>query len=87
MYDISENGTHIAIMMYSTTPEIMMKFNKYKGTQLNAVNVKRDIDTFRLQRGLTFIDKALDVANKQIFTEEAGMRKDVRKVIIIKTTI
>lgn len=80
IYDISEKGTHIAILPYSTNPVIEIKFNKYKGAQLNGVNIKRDIDNFKLQRGLTFIDKALKLANEELFTEEAGMRKNIRKV-------
>merc|ERR1712212_879963 len=44
-YDISEGGTHIAIITYSTVPKINIKFNSYRGAQLNAVNIKRDIDT------------------------------------------
>jgi len=79
-FDISEKGTHIAIMIYSSIPEVKIKFNTYTGAQLNGVNIKRDIDHFKWQRGRTFIDRALTMANENIFTEEAGMRRNVRKV-------
>jgi hypothetical protein len=65
----------------------MIKFNKYTGAQLNSLNIKRDIDTFRLQRGLTFIDKALLLAEKEIFTVESGMRQDRRKVSLHFVTV
>ena len=80
IYDISEKGTHMAIMMYSNDPEISISFDKYKGVHLNGVNIKRDIDNFKWQRGRTFIDRALIDANENLFTEAKGMRTNIRKV-------
>jgi hypothetical protein len=79
-FDVSEEGTHFAALVFSTNPEIEIKFNTYNGTELNRANIKRDIEILRLQSGLSFIDKALLAADKEIFTVEAGMRQDKRKV-------
>jgi hypothetical protein len=79
-FDVSEEGTHLAVLSFSTKPDIEMKFNTYNGTELKRANIKRDIERLRLQSGLSFIDKALLAADKEIFTVEAGMRQDKRKV-------
>ncbi|XP_048583307.1 uncharacterized protein LOC5512020 isoform X1 [Nematostella vectensis] len=85
IYDISEQGTHFAIIAYSTSAVVEIAFNKYTGVERNAVNIKRDIDEFKLQRGLTFIDKALALADSKVFTVEGGMRTDRKKVALVLT--
>ena len=79
-FDISEKGTHIAIVVYSTKPSVQIKFNEFSGAFLNAANLKRKIRKIRQSRGFTFIDKALRMASTEIFTEENGMRPNVTKV-------
>ncbi|XP_048583231.1 uncharacterized protein LOC5507629 isoform X2 [Nematostella vectensis] len=84
-YDVSEKGTHIGIVMYSTDASVKMHFNKYSGAEMNNVNIKRDIDELRLERGLTFIDKALKISAEKLFTEKNGMRLNRKKVALVLT--
>ena len=79
-FDVSEAGTHVALIEYSTEASIQLKFNDFSGAQLNAVNVKRRVQKMPHKRGFTYIDKALTLANTEIFTKEAGMRDDAVKV-------
>ena len=81
-YDVSEKGSHVAVIMYSTEAKVLVRFNTFNGSYLNNVNITRAIEDGGHQRGLTFIDKALELADKELFTEEAGMRTDtkIRKV-------
>ncbi|XP_029187797.2 A disintegrin and metalloproteinase with thrombospondin motifs adt-1-like isoform X2 [Acropora millepora] len=84
-FDISEKGTHIAIVEYSTKPTVQIKFNEFSGAYLNAANLKRKIRRIRQSRGFTFIDKALRMASTEIFAEENGMRPNVTKVALVMT--
>ncbi|XP_048586305.1 integrin alpha-X [Nematostella vectensis] len=80
--DMGDISTHVGIITFSTDPVIDIPFDKYKGVEMNAVNIKSDIDEQRRQKGYTFIDKALTLADKSLFTEEAGMREDSLKTIV-----
>jgi len=79
-FDISEKETHIAFILYATKVIVEVNFNQYKGVDLNPVSIKRDIDNFKQEKGLTFIDKALIAADTLVFTKEAGMREKAQKV-------
>ena len=79
-FDISETGTHVALIEYSTEATVQLKFNELSGAQINAPNVKRKIQAIPHSRGFTYINKALNLADKELFTEANGMRKDVLKV-------
>ena len=83
-FDISEDGTHIALVEYSTKASVQMKFNDFSGAQINSANYKRKIRKVPHARGYTYIDKALEKANEEVFTEEGGMRENVTKVIFKK---
>lgn len=79
-FDVSESGTHVALVVYSTTASVQLRFNEFTGAQLNAVNVKRKIQKLPHERGYTYIDKALELADTEIFSEKGGMRANVTKV-------
>ena len=79
-FEVSDTGTHVALIEYSTDASIQLKFNTFTGGALNAVNIKRKIQSVPHTRGFTYIDKALDLANREVFSEANGMRKDVAKV-------
>lgn len=79
-FDISEDGTHIAIVEYSTNPSVQVMFDDFSGAALNAANLKRKVRKIPHTRGKTYIDKALEMANRDVFTAEGGMRPDVLKV-------
>jgi len=79
-FDISESKTHVAVMSYSTKTDIATTFEKYSGEELNAENIKRDIDGLTLTRGKQNLNTALKAVNEQLFTADAGMRSRVPKV-------
>ena len=79
-FDISEDGTRIAIVEYSTNPSVQVKFNDFSGADLNAANLKRKVRKIPHVRGKTYINKALAMANSDVFSAKGGMRQDVLKV-------
>lgn len=74
--DVSPSATHIAAIAYSNNPEVVMRFNGVQGT--NQVN--QLLDEMRYQRGFTYIDKALLLADRDLFQSSTGMRLNVPKV-------
>ena len=79
-FDISVNGTRIAIVEYSTEPSVQVKFNDFSGAALNAANVKRKVRKIPHVRGTTYINKALAMADRDVFSAKGGTRQDVLKV-------
>lgn len=79
-FEVSEDHTHIAIVEYSTTASVQLRFNELPGSKLTKDNVFDIVKKIPRTRGFTYIDRALRLANEQVFTLEAGMRDDVRKV-------
>ena len=80
-FEVSEKGTHVGIVVYSSKPKLHMKFNDFQGGYINHLNYAKRAATMPHQRGFTFIDKALVMADAQLFTTENGMRKNVQKVM------
>ena len=79
-YNVGADKTHIAVVAYSTRATVEIKFNTLTGSSVTEEGYKRIIDRIRFQRGFTFIDKALLLADRDIFTTEEGMREEVPKV-------
>ena len=77
--DVSSSATHVAAIAYSTSPEVVMLFSEVQATD----EVNRMIDGMRWQRGYTYIDKALLLADKELFQASKGMRPSVAKVSIL----
>lgn len=75
--DVSPSATHLAVISYSTNPKVELRFN---GLQDND-EVNRKLDDMIWQRGLTYTDKALRLANRDLFQVSNGMRSSVPKVI------
>lgn len=84
-FDISEEGTHVAIVEYSSTASVVLKFNSFTGVQLNAVNLKRQARKLPHQRGYTYIDKGLHLTNTEVFSVKGGMRPNVTKIVLVMT--
>ena len=74
--DIGFSSTRVAVIAYSTNPEISLLFRNYQGTD----EVNRMLDRMRWQRGYTYTDKALLLADSHLFQISNGMRQGVRKV-------
>ena len=79
-FNVGPDGTHVAVVAYSTNPKLEFPFNVVSGDQITAEEYGKRIDRIRFQRGYTYIDKALKLANEQVFVTSAGMRSDVPKV-------
>lgn len=77
-FGISPNGTRAGIVLYSTKASIKAHFNQYNTTE----DFEKAVDDLPHERGLTFIDKALDLASSQLFPRG---RKDVPKVAMLLT--
>lgn len=82
-FRIRQDGVRVALVIYSSEAEVILKFNTLKGRDLNEDQVSKKIELMEWRKGFTFIDKALQLADKEIFVTSAGMRTDVQKVQII----
>ena len=74
--DISPTATRIAVIAYSTEPEVVMLFSDRQSTE----DVNRAFDSMRWQRGFTFTDRALKLVDSDLFQTANGMRPSVPKV-------
>ena len=81
-FNIGPASTHVAIVAYSTAARIVLKFGDLRGSLLTNDAVKLKIDTMEQQRGLTYIDKAIRLAERSVLTEASGMRSNVPKVSV-----
>ena len=84
-FEVGPDGTHVAIVVYSNDPAVVLGFNGLLGSQLTTEAVETKIDAMPHLRGFTFIDKALKQARDQVFTKANGMRADVPKVLLMYT--
>ena len=81
-FQVDEDYTHIAIIEYSTTASVQLHFNDLSGKNLTRQNVKEKVQSMPHKRGYTYIDRALRMADRDVFTYAAGMRYNVDKVNI-----
>ena len=79
-FEVSTDASQFAILEYSSEAKVYLRFNDFSGAQLNGVNVKRRVEEILQSKGQTFIDKALILANQEIFTERNGMRPGIKRV-------
>ena len=79
-FDIGHDAAQVAIVVYSTNAEVVLRFNDLEGLQLTSDAVIRKVNDLPHQRGFTFINKALRLAETEVFTEANGMRRNVPKV-------
>lgn len=79
-FKIRQDGVRVAVIVYSTEAEVILKFNTLKGGDLNEDQVLKKIELMEWRKGFTFIDKALELADREVFVTSAGMRTDVKKV-------
>lgn len=79
-FGVSPSGSHIALIRYSSDPELALKFNTLSGSRLSVSEVNGQVARLVCRPGFNRIDKAMDLAYEQVLTSQAGMR-DVPKVI------
>ena len=75
-FNVSSDGAHVATMVFSTKPQVMLKFSD------SLQNVSSSIDGLPHQRGFTYIDRALIMADQEMFSVASGMRAEATKVKI-----
>lgn len=80
VFNVEPSGTHIAFVVYGTRAQVALKFNELRGSQVTPSAVIQRINSLPRQLGLRFIDKALRLAEREVFTEASGARKNVAKV-------
>ena len=80
VFNVGPDGTHVAVIAYSTNAKLEFAFNTLSGAQITAEEYGNLIDNIAFQRGFTYIDKALIMADEQVFTTNAGMRPGVSQV-------
>ena len=73
-FDVSPAGGRIALLQYSTNANVVLKFNTLTGRLLDGAEVVRKVGRLQCQEGLRRIDKALELADKEILTSAGGMR-------------
>ena len=74
--DVSPSATHISAVAYSNNPEVVLRFRNRQSTD----EVNSAFDGMRWQRGFTYTDKALLLADGDLFQSANGMRPNVAKV-------
>ncbi|XP_068755519.1 uncharacterized protein [Montipora capricornis] len=80
--DISERGTHMAILLYSWEAHTVYRFTDPQ----NVTSVKNKIRSLPHIEGGTRTDKALELAGEHVFGwEETGDRPDVPNVVVVLT--
>lgn len=78
-FDVSPSGGRIALIPYGTDAKVVLKFNSLTGSLLNGKEVNRRVGELECEGGFRRIDKALEMADKEVLTPASGMR-DVSRV-------
>ena len=79
-FEVGPNSVRVSLIRFSTTPKVILKFKSLSRANLTAENVRERIDAMRHARGLGFIDRALHVANTELFAKGGRVRPQARKV-------
>ena len=74
--DVSPSYTHISAVAYSNNPVVVYQFNNRQATD----SINNAFDGMRWQRGFTYTDKALLLADSDLYKPSNGMRPNVAKV-------
>ena len=78
-FNVSPSGGRIALITYDTDAIVTLKFNTLAENLLNSAEVNRRVGLLQCQGGSRRIDKALELAEKEVLTPAGGMR-DISKV-------
>jgi len=88
-FNVGPKRSRVGIITYGTEAELALDFNTFQGDNLSSEDVQGLIENLVPRGGDRFIDKALSLANEQLFTMEAGMRvnnNESNKALILLTT-
>ncbi|KAJ7370518.1 structural constituent of cuticle [Desmophyllum pertusum] len=64
------NGTHVGIIQFDNEPTMLIDFSDSQTRE----NVQRQIETYRVRDGSTWLSKAINMADIQLFSVANGMR-------------
>ena len=78
-FNIAREGTHVGMVVFSNTAEVVFRFEEY----LSLTLVSRAIGNTKYLQGGIHIGNALDVAWNQLI--DASARQDVPKVLLVMT--
>ena len=78
-FDVSPSVGRIALIPFSTDANVVLKFNTLTGNLLNGDEVNGRVGLLQCQGGSRRIDKALELADKQVLSQAGGVR-DVSRV-------
>lgn len=81
-FNVAPAMGRVSLVIFSTDANMVLKFNSLNGNLLNSEEVSKRVTALRCEKGSRRIDKALDLVDKQVLTQENGMR-DVSRVNII----
>ena len=79
-FNVGPDGTHVAVIAYSNNAKLEIAFDSVSGAQITAKEYGKRIDKIAFQRGFTYIDKGLKMADEQVFVTSAGMRPNLPQV-------
>lgn len=71
----------VGVILFNDEASIRIKFGQY----VSEIDLNQAIDNLPLEKGKAQIDKALQVASTELFTDVDGARPGVRKVAIVLT--
>lgn len=74
-------GSRVGLIQYSIVPTI----NAWFSDELTSDQFRDVLNKVRYDGGYTRLDRALVRAGEKLFSEEEGMRKDIRKVMVVIT--
>ena len=78
---LSSNGTHSALVLFSDSAALKIKFSDYQ----NVRDFQRAVQELPLMGSTTRIDKALKLAYNDMFNAANGMRPNVPKILVLLT--
>ncbi|XP_068680125.1 von Willebrand factor A domain-containing protein 2-like [Montipora foliosa] len=78
-FNIAREGTHVGMVVFSNTAEVVFRFEEY----LSLTLISRAIGNIKYLQGGIHIGNALDVAWNQLI--DASARQDVPKVLLVMT--
>ena len=73
-FNVSPSGGRVALIQFSTDAKVVLKFNSLTGSLLNSAEVNKRVGSLECQSGFRRIDRALDLADKEVLTPAGGMR-------------
>ena len=79
-FEVAENKTHVAMVTFANKPDLHFDLTD----EYDADTLKIFVDRVNHGGGQTYIDKALELANREVFNQTHGWRPEVTSVNIKK---